>query len=212
VCAGPVARTPAESSKVPTRFDARGDEPRQTEFDLQGQLSVGTPISIAGWRAVSLPHAVAASSLVRAAGGPTLILFCNPANNEVKAGAADFSLPTASPYASGQAHSPGFQRNLGQALSAAASPAGLTLPQRLGGRAGDATQWKRGVEPLQVIGISCLRAEGLQTDGQAHKRRGRGRALLGSLGSTAEAGAERVARLCVLARLVTGGIGVFDWG
>jgi hypothetical protein len=31
-----------KARRPPTRFDARGDEPRQTEFDLQGQHFVGT--------------------------------------------------------------------------------------------------------------------------------------------------------------------------
>jgi hypothetical protein len=65
--------------------DARGDEPRQTEFDLQGLLSVGTPISTACWRAVSLLQAVAARSRIEPLVSP-LILSCNPANNELKPG------------------------------------------------------------------------------------------------------------------------------
>ena len=31
-----------KARRPPTRFDARGDEPRQTEFDLQGQHFAGT--------------------------------------------------------------------------------------------------------------------------------------------------------------------------
>jgi hypothetical protein len=34
---GPAARTPAESPKAANSVDARGDEPRRTGFDLQGQ-------------------------------------------------------------------------------------------------------------------------------------------------------------------------------
>src|SRR5436190_2636303 len=32
-----------KARRRPTRFDARGDEPRRTEFDLQGQHFVGIP-------------------------------------------------------------------------------------------------------------------------------------------------------------------------
>src|SRR2546430_15283883 len=40
----PCGQNPVEAQKAPTRFCARGDEPRQTEFDLQGQHFVGTAL------------------------------------------------------------------------------------------------------------------------------------------------------------------------
>jgi len=58
------AKTPAESPKAPTRFDARGDEPRQTEFDLQGQDFVripGATFRLARPRADRAPRASRAS-------------------------------------------------------------------------------------------------------------------------------------------------------
>src|SRR5438552_8890770 len=61
------AKTPAESPKAPTRFDARGDEPRQTEFDLQGQDFVripGATFRLARPRVDRAPEPVARLGLV----------------------------------------------------------------------------------------------------------------------------------------------------
>ena len=115
--------------------DARGDEPRQTEFDLQGLLSVGTPISTACWRAVSLLQAVAARSRIEPLVSP-LILSCSPANNELKPGQRQ-PLPKSAAGVKRQALTPGpgFLRIIVNAEFDRAPPEGWSA-RTFGGLAG----------------------------------------------------------------------------
>jgi hypothetical protein len=57
-----------KARRPPTRFDARGDEPRQTEFDLQGQHFVGTAL-IALSAARVLYREIAAQAASRTSSG-----------------------------------------------------------------------------------------------------------------------------------------------
>jgi hypothetical protein len=74
----------------------------------------------------------------------------HPANNEVKAGAAAMPLPTARRLASrkGQRQAPAYKDHP-RPLSSVASPVGLRLPKRFGGRAGALPNASEGLNPCK---------------------------------------------------------------
>ena len=109
-------RTPAESpNETLTRFGARGDEPRETEFDLQGQRFVGPERTL---RPLELVHS-----------------SCQQCEFESRGHCGAVPLPTALAFGQPQGPSadPGFERNHRVLVSAAASPTSLMLPEPLGG-------------------------------------------------------------------------------
>jgi hypothetical protein len=105
-----------------------------------------------------------------------LELGSSPANNEFRPGLRSSSPRRAGvrPAAGAKRRAPARHKSSAGSASAA-SPVGLTLPERLGVGLALRRNGRRGIEPVQVTGVSFSRAEGLLRWRQAHKRAGRRR-------------------------------------